>query len=241
MKTWQVPHIRMCQKNSTVKWGECVALPLFWPLFLFAKCGIIICTLLVMRLVPFMDLKLACFSCGQNILVDSSAGGTTVTCPNCSTQLSVPVIVASPGSSAVSPAVTPPRNAWLRRTPRVALYLLGIAVGSLLVLHLLIYLFGHSQQDEAADAYYVAKRFCEQYAPSATRFTTLTGADYLDGRAEWVTNNGRADWFACGYVDCQNRYGALRHQPWGAHVILRGDKWRCTFLEIGTETFIGGD
>ena len=91
-------------------------------------------------------------------------------------------------------------------------------------------------------AYFAAKKFCERYAPSATKFTTETGRDYLDGEATWNTNSTGPGWFATGFVDCQNAQGVMRHQRWAAQVILTDDgNWRATFLKIGGETFVGGN
>jgi len=40
-----------------------------------------------------MDIKLTCNSCGQHVLVNSSAGGASVNCPTCATVLIVPQVV----------------------------------------------------------------------------------------------------------------------------------------------------
>ena len=96
-----------------------------------------------------------------------------------------------------------------------------------------------SANDESSHAYYAAYKFCERYAPSGKNFTTESGDDVLNGLAEWTTNAfGKADWFAGGYVDCQNKFGAARHQLWGAHVILKDGNWHLTFLTIGDEDFV---
>lgn len=176
-----------------------------------------------------MDLKLTCGSCGQHVVVDSAAGGSTVACPSCATPLSVPEVIQA----------GPPKKTFsVFRT----LLLLVLIVGVLGVLAFVASLATDKPSDEAGNAYYAAKKFCERYAPSATKFTTDNGGDYLDGKAKWATNyNGHCDWYASGYVDCQNRYGAMRHQTWGAHVMLTGGKWHLNYLAIGQETLVGGD
>lgn len=176
-----------------------------------------------------MDIRFCCNSCGQHVVVDASVGGSTVNCPNCAAQLAVPQVIVE---------ATPPKKGF--NVFRMLL-LLVLVVGGLFVSAFVVSLATLKPDDEAGQAYYAAKKFCERYAPSATKFTTESGGDYLDGKAQWVTNNGRSDWYACGYVDCQNRFGAMRHQFWGAHVVLTADKWKLSFLAIGEETIIGGD
>jgi hypothetical protein len=121
---------------------------------------------------------------------------------------------------------------------------LGIPLGCLLLLAAIGLFFDSGkketeQEKEAGSAYYAAKKFCERYAPSGKNFTTESGGDYLDGKAERMAKKG--DWFASGYVDCQNKYGAMRHQSWGAHVTLRNGKWHLNYLAIGDETLVGGE
>lgn len=153
-----------------------------------------------------------------------------VACPSCSMPLPVPEVVIR---------ASPPR-----KTPillRGGFWVLVIFIG-LGIVAFMASLGTDKPNDEAGNAYYAAKKFCERYAPSATKFTTDNGGDYLDGKAEWVTNyQGHYEWYASGYVDCQNRYGAMRHQTWGAHVLLTGGKWHLSYLAIGQETFVGGD
>lgn len=184
-----------------------------------------------------MNIKLSCHSCGQHVVVDSSAGGSTFNCPNCSTQIVVPEVVVQ----SIPPQKQ--RNIGCLIPGIVIIAALGI-VGYLITLPGSNEKATHSEtttHDDAGEAYYVAKKFCERYAPSATKFTTESGGDYLDGKAQWVTHEGRSDWFASGYVDCQNRYGAMRHQTWGAHVVLTVGKWHLNYLAIGQETFVGDD
>ena len=94
-------------------------------------------------------------------------------------------------------------------------------------------------RDEASRAYFAAYKFCERYAPSGKNFVSASGGDVLDGRAEWIPD--RKDWFAAGYVDAQNKYGAMRHQRWAAHVVHANGNWKLTFLEIGGEMFVEKD
>lgn len=93
--------------------------------------------------------------------------------------------------------------------------------------------------DESGQAYYAAYKFCERYTPSGKNFTTISGEDAIDGKAEWLPE--KKDWFARGCVDSQNAFGAVRHNTWAAHVALEGGKWRLTFLRVGDEQLVGGD
>ena len=94
----------------------------------------------------------------------------------------------------------------------------------------------HNPSTEADHAYFAAYKFCEKYAPSATKFTTESGEDYLEGKAKWNATDNY--WFALGWVDAQNKFGAMRHQHWEAHLNQEGTQWRLTYLTIGDEMFV---
>ena len=93
-------------------------------------------------------------------------------------------------------------------------------------------------RDEASLAYFAAYKFCERYVPSGKNFTTDSGGNMVDGRAEWMADQN--NWYATGYVDAQNKFGAMRHQHWAAHVKLDSN-WQLIYLDVGGETIIGGD
>lgn len=186
------------------------------------------------------DLKIACPSCGGHISFPVDMHGQVIPCPHCS--LSVPLII--PGYTQQPPPAPFP-SAPAKKSKNIGCLATVLILGAALVLFFVIpalVLSDHdnspSANDESGQAYYAAVKFCERYAPSAKNFTTESGGDYLDGKAEWVTTGGHSDWFANGFVDCQNKFGAMRHQQWGAHVILQDGKWQLKFLTIGDEDFV---
>jgi len=69
-----------------------------------------------------MEIKFNCPKCGQKLEVDTSAGGATVNCPNCSQPLIMPMVVSLPpaipaGVPPAAPATPPPPPpGWASRT-----------------------------------------------------------------------------------------------------------------------------
>ena len=119
---------------------------------------------------------------------------------------------------------------------------LGAAIIIVLIISLLgisVALTNGSKQPETpgSASYYAAYKFCERYVPSGKNFTTETGGDVLDGCAIMTPDHDA--WFANGYVDCQNQYGALRHSRWEARVKLSGQNWHLDYLEVGGELLAG--
>jgi hypothetical protein len=175
-----------------------------------------------------MDLKLTCGSCGQHVVVDSAAGGSTVACPTCSTPLPVPEVVirASPPQKQ--------RNIGCLFPGIVIITALGI-VGYLFTLESPTEKTRQHERtqhetthDEAGDAYLAAKLFCEKCEPTATNFTCDPELPEHNHKGRWCSNMNPPRWSVMGYVDCQERHGAAKsnlRQLWVAELVHNGANW----------------
>lgn len=185
------------------------------------------------------ELKIACPSCGGHIEFPVDMHGQVIPCPHCSLSvaLQVPVRVAD------VPA---------KKSKNIGCLATVLILGAAVLLFIVIP-FGmvsdhnssqsdhnssQSANDEAHQAYFAGYMFCKRYAPSGKNFTTQSGADVLDGAAKYDADNKA--WLFFGYVDCQNRFGAMRHQLWFAAVKWTGS-WSLDHLEIGSETIYDHD
>ena len=179
-----------------------------------------------------------CPFCGQRLQFETEIAELNVNCANCGRDFTTKLTTVGTAKAVESESwIKTALKSLLKSVGRIALVFLIIGV-TLAIIISIIPKEPDKPETEADHAYYAAKKFCERYAPSGKNFTTERGQDYLDGKAEWTTNNGHSSWYACGYVDCQNKFGAMRHQFWGAHVILQNGKWHLKYLAIGEEAFI---
>jgi hypothetical protein len=191
-----------------------------------------------------MDLKLTCGSCGQHIVVDSCAGGSTVACPSCSTPLPVPEIVNHSG---------PPQ-----KQRSIGCLLPGVVIiAALGIVAYLITLQSPTETnrqhqatqhkttyDEAGDAYFAAKLFCEKCEPTATNFTCEPELPEYNNKGRWCSNMNPPRWSVMGYVDCQKRHGASKsnlRQLWVVELVHIGHSWHITWLDIAGEKLYQSD
>ncbi len=187
-----------------------------------------------------MEIKFACHSCGQHLAIDVSCGGSTRNCPICSTQLLTPQLVTR--------SIPPKKQRSLgwgllkQRSLGWGLFCVLIVFGALGIFAYVISVSSpnvRARQDEAGAAYLAAKRFCMQYAPTATNFTCDPKLPDYDHKGLWCSNVKPPHWNAMGYVDCQGRYGASRsnvRQLWVAELVHDGESWNLNHLSIGRET-----
>ncbi|MEI8289587.1 MAG: hypothetical protein WCH99_08935 [Verrucomicrobiota bacterium] len=117
------------------------------------------------------------------------------------------------------------------------IFLLAIIVLAIVVIGIIF--TDEPPRDESSHSYYVAYKFCKRYAPSGKNFTTDSGGDVMDGKAIWMADT--KTWFSTGYVDAQNKFGALRHQRWAAHVLNNGTNWVLKYLTVGDDTLYNSE
>lgn len=180
------------------------------------------------RLGPEMT-KCACPHCDAHVEFDAGEGGRMADCPHCGKAFQLPALVGKP----VAPEILKTVN-WIK---------VGIVsvLGAIVVISIAVPLARRNveRDDEPHMAYFAAYKFCERYAPSGKNFTTTSGENCVDGIAKWDEKNQA--WLSFGCVDCQNKFGAMRHQQWFAAVKFDGKNWLLDHLEIGSETIYDYD
>ena len=197
-----------------------------------------------------MDIKFACHSCGQHLTIDASCGGSTRTCPTCSTQLVTPQLITESippkKERSLGPGLLKQRGlewSFLRqRSLGWNLFCVLILIGALSIFVYLISLSsfkGKTTHDEAGAAYHEATRLCMQYVPEAANFTGDSKLRDYNQKALWCSKANPPHWSAMGYVDCQRPYGASKsplRQLWVAELMHDRESWHLKRLSIGRET-----